>query len=116
MKNPLLLLALFMLTGHTLFAKDIYKLSYSPDTNCTLIKNSKKIPLFDKRFKMKAPNNGYTCSLIQKERYNECHIVNKKNITALVFSYGAYDFTNLITAIKVPTKNIDSFIEIECKK
>jgi len=116
MKHTLLLLTPLFLFGTALVANDTYKLTYTHDTNCTLIKNNKEIALFDKRFKKKAPSNGYTCSLIQKEQYKECHIVNKKNITALVFSYGSYEFTNFLTAIKVPTKYINASIEVECKK
>ena len=97
-------------------ANDIYQLSYSKDTNCTLTKNGKKIPTFDKRFKAKAPANGYTCNAIQKEQYNDCVIRKTKNTTAEVFSFGTYGFTNLIIAFKTPTPSVKGLMKVECIK
>ncbi len=112
-------LVLSSLFAGTLASNDIarYTLSYnSKDANCTLSKNGVKIPVFDKRFKKKAPKNSYTCFAIQKEKYNDCRIVDKKNTTAVVFSYGVYGYTNLLISFKTPTKYIDGHMTVECTK
>jgi len=94
-----------------------YVLSYNAkDMNCTLSANGTNIPTFDPKFKKKAPKNSYTCFAIQKEQYNECHIVDKKNTTAVVFSYGVYEFTNLLVSFKTPTKHIDGHMTVDCTK
>ena len=94
-----------------------YVLSYNAkDMNCTLSANGTKIPTFDSKFNQKPPRNAYTCFAIQKEQYNECHIVDKKNTTAVVFSYGVYDFTDLVVSFKTPTKHIDGHITVDCTK
>ncbi len=97
--------------------EDTYILKYnSKDNNCSLIKNGVTIPVFDARFKQKEPKNSYTCSAIQKEQYNYCHVVDSKNTTAQVFAYGAYEFTNLVISFRNPSKSVDSFMKIECTK
>jgi len=106
----------FSLFSVSIIANDNYVLTYSKDANCTLTKNGKEIPLFDKRFDMKPPHNSYTCFTVQKEQYRECHIKNKKHVTALVFSYGPYEYTNLLVATQSPSKHIDNEIEVECSK
>ena len=117
MKKSLLLVTLtILLSNSSLVAYDTYKLEYTEDKNCTLIKNGKDTALFDKRFEKKKPHNPYTCFAIQKEQYNECRIIKKKNIKALVFSYGSYDYTNLLMAIQSPTKHTDAFLEVKCRK
>ena len=106
---------LFIFLGLFLNANDNYLLQYtSKDKNCTLTKNGKEIPSFDKNFKRSLPRNGYTCNAIQKIQYNKCSIKKKKNITAIVFSYGVYEHTNLLFAFKTPTKNIDAMMQVEC--
>jgi len=98
------------------YADDIYELTYSHEHNCTLLKNGKSIELFDKRFDKKQPKTSYTCSAIQKEQYTNCVIEDKNNITALVFSYGQYEYTNLLIAFKSPTKHIKSSVKVNCTK
>ena len=115
-KIPLLLSTMLFLTTTVIMANDTYVLSYVKDTNCTLTKNGKKIPTFDKRFKRKAPANGYTCNAIQKEQYNNCIIRKTKNTTAQVFSFGTYGFTNLIMAFKNPSPSVNSSMEVDCTK
>ena len=114
-KSFIFIIAL-MLTASYSFADDVYLLHFSKDTNCTLSKNGKDIPLFDSRFKQKPPRSAYTCSAIQKEQYNNCNVIKKKNITAQYFGYGAYEFTNLIIAIKNPSPSVTSMIKIKCTK
>ncbi len=115
-KTPLLLSTLLFFTMTTIMANDIYTLTYSKDTNCTLTKNGKKTPTFDKRFKRKAPANGYTCNAIQKEQYNDCVIRKTKNTTAQVFSFGTYEYTNLLMAFKTATPYEKGMMEVECTK
>ncbi len=115
-KVPLLLSTMLFLTTTAIMAKDTYILSYVKDTNCTLTKNGKEIPTFDKRFKRKAPINGYTCNAIQKEQYNDCVIRKTKSTTAQVFSFGTYEFTNLIMAFKTATPDEKGMMEVECTK
>jgi len=98
------------------FADDVYVIKYSKESNCTVSKNSKSIELFDKRFEKKAPQNGYTCSFIRKEQYNDCKIISKKNITAQFFGYGVYEYTNLIVAFKSPDPSVESSIKVTCTK
>jgi len=109
-------LSSLLLLSSLSFAESTYRLSYSPDTNCALVKNGVDIPLFDPRFERKMPSDSYTCSAIQKEQYNDCKVVAKQNITAQFFGYGVYEHTNLIIAIKTPHKTVKSFLEIECTK
>ena len=116
MRKYFFIVITLFLSVSSLVANDIYILKYSPDTNCTLLKNKKEIPSFDPRFKKKSPRTSYTCSAIQKEQYNECHIVSKKNVAALFFSYGPYEYTNFLIAFKAPVKHIKSKIKVECTK
>jgi len=116
MKKYMFILNSLLMFSISSVANDTYQLSFSKDTNCTLTKNSKKIPLFDKRFKQKAPRTSYTCSAIQKEKYNDCKIINKKNITAQYFGYGAYEYTNLIMAYENPSPNVKSSLKVICTK
>ncbi len=97
-------------------ANDTYKLSYSKDTNCTLTKNGKKTATFDERFKREAPSNSYTCNAIQKEQYNDCVIRKTENTTAQVFSFGTYEYTNLVMAFKTATPYEKGMMEVECTK
>lgn len=115
MKKTIFVSSLFLLATSSQ-ADDTYLLKYSKDTNCTLTKNSKKIALFDKRFKQKAPRSSYTCSVVQKEQYNDCRVISKKNITAQFFGYGSYGFTNLIMAYKNPSPSVKSSLKIVCTK
>jgi len=108
--------ATLLLVSTIVVANDTYILSYSKDTNCTLTKNGKKVPTFDKRFKRKAPTNGYTCNAIQKEQYNDCVIRKTKGTTAQVFSFGSYEFTNLVFAFKTATPYIKGMMKVECTK
>ena len=106
-----------LLISANLLANDIYRLEYSKDKNCLLLKNGKKAALFDKRFNKKAPpNGGYTCSAIQKEQYNDCVIRKTYNTTAQVFSFGTYPYTNLVIAFKTPVPSVDGMMEVECTK
>lgn len=105
-----------LLATINLLSDDTYRLTYSSDTNCTLTKNTQEIPLFDPRFKKKEPKSSYTCSAIQKEQYNDCQIIDKKNITAEFFGYGLYEYTNFLIAFKNPHPSVKSFIEIKCTK
>ena len=105
-----------LLAATNLLSDDVYKLTYSNDTNCTLTKNTKEIPLFDPRFEKKEPKSSYTCSAIQKEKYNDCEVIDKQNITAQYFGYGLYEYTNLIIAFKNPHPSVKSFIKIKCTK
>lgn len=117
MKKKFLLLSILVLFTDTLvIANDTYTLSYAQDTNCTFTKNGKKIPTFDKRFKRNAPRNGYTCSAIQKEQYSDCVIRKTKNTTAQVFSFGSYEFTNLLMAFKTATPDSQGMMTVECTK
>ena len=97
-------------------ADDIYVLKYSKDANCTLYKNGKKVPVFDKRFKRKAPKSGFTCNAIQKEHYNDCIVITSKNTTAQVFAFGTYEYTNLVIAFKTPTPYISGMMKVQCTK
>jgi len=97
-------------------SEDLYTLSFSPDSNCSLLKNGKKIPTFDLRFKRKEPKSAYTCSALQKEQYRECSVLKKDNISAFFFGYGSYDFTNLIIAFKNPHKSTKSSVTVTCSK
>ena len=115
-KTPLLLSTMLLLIGTITMANDTYTLSYSKDTNCTLTKNGKKTPTFDKRFKRKAPTNSYTCNAIQKEQYNDCLIRKTKNTTAQVFSFGSYEYTNLLMAFKTATPSLKGMMQVECTK
>jgi len=115
-KKSLISLVALLLLSSCSYADDIYILKYSHDTNCTLSKNGKDIPLFDTRFKKKPPRSSYTCSAIQKEQYNDCEVMKKKNITAQFFGYGAYQYTNLIIAIQNPSPSVTSMIKIKCTK
>jgi len=110
-------LGLFSLYASSSY-EDNYVLKYSSkDTNCTLTKNSKKIPTFDPRFKQKhEPQNAYTCNAIVKEQYNDCKIIQKENTTAVVFSFGTYEYTNLLFAFKIPVKSIDGKMVVSCTK
>lgn len=116
MKKTATLLTTLLLTATASLADDLYRLSYTKDTNCTLLKNGKIIPLFDPAFKSKAPANSYTCNAIQKEQYNDCKILKTQNTTAQVFSFGVYDYTNLIMAFKTPTKHTSGMMEVQCTK
>lgn len=113
-KKSLLIFILLLISS--LYANDVYTITYSKDNNCTMTKNNKKIPLFDERFKVKEPKSSYTCGAIQKEQYNDCKVLSKKNLTAQYFGYGAYKFTNLIIAFRNPSPRINSSITIECTK
>lgn len=93
-----------------------YTLSFTKEHNCTLVKNGIKIDLFDKKFKKKDPKSAYTCHAIQKEQYNDCKIVNKKNISAMFFAYGSYEYTNFIIAFQNPHQSVDSSLEVDCTK
>lgn len=115
-KTPLLFTTILLLTTTTAIADDTYTLSYSQDTNCTLTKNGKKTPTFDKRFERKAPANSYTCNAIQKEQYNDCVIRKTKNTTAQVFSFGSYEYTNLLMAFKTATPSVEGMMQVECTK
>ncbi len=115
-KISILFSAMLLSVSTVIMANDTYILSYSKDANCTLVKNGKKIPTFDKRFKRKAPANGYTCSAIQKEQYNDCVIRRTKNTTAQVFSFGTYKNTNLVIAFKTATPYVKGMMEVECTK
>lgn len=115
-KNSLLFTTLVLLASTLVCASDTYILTYTKDTNCTLTKNGKKIPTFDKRFNIKAPANGYTCNGIQKEQYNDCVIRKTKNTTAQVFSFGTYGYTNLLMAFKTATPITKGMMEVECTK
>lgn len=97
---------------------DIFNLTYTGKTKqCAVEKNSKIIPAFDKKFKkMKKPRNGYDCYMIQKETYKSCKITDKKGITALIFAYGVYANTNLITAFKSNAKVVDASVQVQCSK
>ncbi|UCN00597.1 hypothetical protein LCX93_01390 [Sulfurimonas sp. SWIR-19] len=110
-------LGLFSLYASSAY-EDTYLLKYSSkDSNCTLTKNGEQIPVFDPRFKdKKPPYNAYTCNAIIKEQYNDCKIVQKENTTAVVFSFGTYEFTNLLFAFKTPVKSIDGMMQVECTK
>ena len=99
-----------------LFADDVYHLEYSKDTNCTLTKNGKSIPFLDPKFGDIHPNYGYTCTSIQKEQYNKCVILKSDNVTALLFSYGPFENTNSIIAIKNPHPSVKTFISVTCTK
>ncbi len=110
------IIATYLISSTVSMANDTYILKYSKDTNCTLTKNGQNIPTFDKRFKRKAPANGYTCDAIQKEQYNDCVIRKTKNTTAQVFSFGTYKYTNLIIAFKTPTPYTDGMMKVECTK
>jgi len=100
----------------SLFSDDIYLLKYNANTHkCSIKKNGKTIPLVDKRFKTQ-PQNPYTCFSIQKEQYKDCKINKKKNISAMFFGYGSYDKTNLIISLQNVSKNITSYMEIQCNK
>jgi hypothetical protein len=115
MKNLMILFIFISITS--LYGDDVYILKYSgTDKNCTLTKNTKNIPFFDKRFKKKEPKTSYTCSAIQKEHYNYCKIDDSSNTTAQVFSYGVYEYTNLIMVFKNPSKSINSFMKVTCTK
>ena len=107
---------MLLLIGTITMANDTYTLSYSKDTNCTLTKNGKKTPTFDKRFKRETPANSYTCNAIQKEQYNDCLIRKTKNTTAQVFSFGSYEYTNLLMAFKTATPSIKGMMQVECTK
>ena len=96
---------------------DIYKLNYNGKTQtCSLTKNSKKIDLYDKRFKKKSPAYSYTCASVQKERYKSCKIIQQKNVTAVALTYGAYERTNFILAFQGTQKRIDANMEAQCTK
>ena len=114
-KNSLLMLTMLTLNLN-LLADDVYVLSYAKDTNCTLTKNSKTIPFFDPKFGKMNPNFGYTCTSIQKEQYNKCKILKSENISALMFSYGSYEYTNNIIAIRNPFPSVKSSITVTCTK
>jgi len=115
MKTTTLLFSSLLLST-SMFANDIYEVSYSKDTNCTILKNSKPIDMFDKRFGKKAPRNSYTCSAIQKEQYNNCDVLKKENLTAFFMGYGAYEYTNLILAFKNPHPSTKSYLKVKCSK
>ena len=113
MKKVILISFLFA----SLFADDVYLLKYDhTKQKCELTKNGKTIPFFDKQFKMKKPNNPYTCFSIQKEQYNDCKVIDKKNVTAMYYGYGSYDSTNAIISFKNPSKSVDSFVKVQCTK
>ena len=114
--KKIILISNLLLVATFAQANDTYLLTYSKDKNCTLAKNAKKIALFDERFKQKAPHSSYTCSAIQKEQYNDCKVVNKKNITAEFFGYGAYGYTNLIMAFQNPSPSVKSSLKVICTK
>lgn len=113
MKKLTILTLISSLTS-LIIANDTYKLTYTQDNNCTLIKNGKSIELFDKRFKTKKPNSAYTCSAIQKEQYTNCKIKNSSNTSAQLFSFGSYEYTNLIIAFKNPSPSVNSSMEVVC--
>jgi len=115
-KISFLFITSLLFAGTIATANDTYILSYSKDTNCTLTKNGKKIPTFDKRFKVKDPKNGYTCNAIQKVQYNDCIIAKTKNTTAQVFSFGTYGYTNLLFAFKTATPNTKGMMKVICTK
>ena len=116
MKKLSVLFFLPLLCYTYIYANDTYILTYSKEQNCTLTKNGKKIPLIDKRFDSKPPKNGYTCSAVQKEKYNDCIILKKKNITAQIFAYGTYERTNLVMAFKTATPYTKGMMKVECTK
>lgn len=116
MKKITSILLATALTAVYAFADDTFVLSYSKDSNCTLTKNGSDIPLIDPRFGNQKPNFAYTCNSVQKERYNQCEIINSKNTTALLFAYGVYENTNHIIAFKNPHPSVDSSIEVKCTK
>ncbi|MCF6172971.1 MAG: hypothetical protein L3J44_04220 [Campylobacteraceae bacterium] len=116
MKKSISLLTSLFIVATASMADDTYLLTYTKDANCTLIKNGKEIPLFDTRFKRKIPKNSYTCSVLQKEQYNNCKILDTKNTTAQVFSFGSYEYTNFIMAFKNPTPTVNSSMEVVCTK
>jgi hypothetical protein len=117
MKNFIILIVFIFISITSLYGDDVYMLKYSGvDHSCTLTKNTKDIPLFDKRFKMKEPKTSYTCSAMQKEQYNYCKIDDSSNTTAQVFSYGVYEYTNLVMVFKNPTKSTNSFMKVICTK
>lgn len=117
MKITKLFLSLLITNATLLSANDIYKLTYNiKDKNCTLIKNNKKIPLFDPRFKQKKPRSSYTCSAIQKEQYNNCKRVDYKNTSAQMMAFGSYEYTNLVLAFQNPSKSVESSLRVECTK
>jgi len=104
------------MTSLNLSADDTYVLSYSKDTNCTLTKNDKTIPFLDPKFGEMNPNYGYTCKSIQKEQYNKCEIIKSENVSAVLFSYGSYQYTNSIIAIQNPFPSVKSSITVTCTK
>jgi len=101
----------------SVFADDLYVLKYDHvKKQCELTKNGKTIPFFDKKFKRLAPRNHYTCFSLQKEQYNDCKIVDKKNITAMYYGYGSYEATNAIISFKNPSPTVDSYVKVQCTK
>lgn len=114
-KTSLLTLAILM-TSSSLFSDDTYIIKYSKDSNCTLTKNGKNIPFLDPKFGEVNPNYGYTCTSVQKEQYNKCTILKSKNVSALMFAYGSFEFTNSIIAVKNPHSSVDTFIKVKCTK
>lgn len=115
MKKTSLFISL-LTTLNLLQADDTYIMKYSKETNCTLTKNGKNIPLFDPKFEKKEPSSSYTCSALQKESYNDCARVNHKNTSAEFLGFGAYEYTNLIIAFKNPHPTVKSSIEVKCTK
>jgi len=111
------ILLLSLLSSLSLFSDDLYLLSYNhSDHKCMLTKNGEKIPFFDKKFDVNPPKSSYACFSVQKEQYKDCKIIQKKNITALLFGYGSYDKTNLILAFQNINEHYDSSVKVKCSQ
>lgn len=106
---------IFIFLNITVYADDTYVLTYE-NSKCKLLKNGKETELFDKRFDRKQPRRLYTCSAIQKEQYNNCSVIEKENISAFYYGYGAYEYTNLIMSFQNPHKSVKSKLKVLCTK
>lgn len=112
------ILPLLVLLGTLCIAQDDrYVLHFSvKESNCTLVKNGKSIPMFDNRFKVEPPKSSYTCYAVRKEQYKDCRVLEKKNVTAMLLGYGSYQYTNFVLAFKGINRYYDSLITVECSK
>jgi hypothetical protein len=96
---------------------DLYRLVYDGKTQeCSLYRNGRKIPLFDPRFKKKAPRTPYTCASWQKMQYRGCRQQGAKSVSAAALSYGVYPSTNFLFGFKADHPRVDAYMEVECSR
>jgi len=99
------------------FAKDSYVLTYiEKNKQCVLHQNGINIELFDKRFTVKEPKDGYRCSALRQEQYRKCNVLENNNTTANVLAYGIYTDNNLVIAFRTDENTTsDSIVSVECE-